>query len=180
MEQEESTRGGGAGKYYIESARAELAITRAITDTNPGSAPTVFDMVLKYLGAHKMCLYAWDDAEQKYKTVDIFGKDKVDIRLKHLNDEDERYFRYVNEYGFLQMDNINNLDTMDKKRFHMYLEDNVGSTMEILSQSEDKTCRVLICFDIYKPARTFQPHKIVFAIMVAKLISHALYSKIEA
>ncbi len=180
VEQEESERSTASGKYYMEGALSEMNIMKAIIHKEPNYIEKALYMLMEYITVHKICVYQWNSKTKKFATSYIIGKDEVDIRLKHLNDSAEDYLKYMNAYDFLHLDNVNNLDTMDKKRFHMYLEDNVASTLEILCKSEDEKCKVLICLDIYKPSRTFQAQKIVFAIMAAKLISHELFCTIEA
>ena len=179
IEQKENERSTASGKYYMEGALSEMNIMSAIIHKEDDYIEKSLYMLMEYMTVHKICVYTWNAETKSYKTEYIIGKDEVDIRLKHLNDASENYLKYLNAYGFLHLDNINNLDTMDKDRFHMYLEDNVASTLEILCKSHDEKERVLICLDIYKPSRTFQAQKIVFALMAAKLISHELYSTIE-
>ena len=179
IEREKSVRSTASGKYYMEGALSEMNIMGAIIHKGPDYIEKALYMLMEYLTVHKICVYSWNEEKKIFETSFILGKDEKDIRLKHLNNPGEDYLKYLNAYDFLHLDNVNNLDTMDKERFHMYLEDNVASTLEILCKSEDEKAKVLICLDIYKPARTFQANKIVFAIMAAKLISHELFCTME-
>lgn len=180
IEQKENERSTASGKYYMEGALSEMKIMDAIIHKGPDYIEKSLYMLMEYITVHKICVYQWSSKTKKFKTCCIIGKDEIDIRLKHLNDKKENYLKYLNDYDFLHLDNVNNLDTMDKDRFHMYLEDNIASTLEILCSSEDKNKKILICLDIYKPSRTFQAQKIVFAIMASKLISHELFCTMEA
>ena len=179
IEQKESERSTASGKYYMEGALSEINIMNEIIHKEPNYIEKALYMLMEYITVHKICVYQWNNKSKIFETSYIIGKDDVDIRLKHLNDRNEDYLKYLNAYDFLHLDNVNNLDTMDKDRFHMYLEDNVASTLEILCKSDDGKAKVLICLDIYKPSRTFQAQKIVFAIMAAKLISHELFCTIK-
>ena len=180
VEQEENERSTASGKYYMEGALSEMNIMGAIIHKGADYIEKALYMLMEYITVHKICVYQWSRKSNAFTKAYIIGKDEVDIRLKHLNDKKENYLKYMNAYDFLHLDNVNNLDTMDKDRFHMYLQDNIASTLEILCKSEDEKKKVLICLDIYKPSRTFQAQKIVFAIMAAKLISQELFCTMEA
>ena len=179
IEQQESERNTTSGKFYMESALSEMSIMSAIIHKKPDYIEKSLDMLLEYMTVHKISVYTWSTAKKQWQTAYILGKDENDIRLPFLNDTEEDFFKYFNAYHFFHMDNINNLDTMDKEKFHMYLNGNVSSTLEILQQAEDSDKKTLICLDIYKPARTLPKHKIVFAITAATLISQELSSTME-
>ncbi|MBQ6780965.1 MAG: GGDEF domain-containing protein [Treponema sp.] len=179
--QEESARSTASGKFYMEGALSEMGIIREIYNKNDADhIEKSLYMLAEYLTVHKVCIYIQRENEKEFKKAYILGVNDIDIRLAHLNNPDEDYFKYLNAYNFLYLDNVNNLDTMDKNRFYMYQENNIASTLEILCTCDDNKSKALVCFDIYKPSHTFQTHKIVFAIMAAKLISHELCSTIQA
>lgn len=179
IEQQESERNTVSGKFYMESALSEMSILHAIIHKEPDYIEKSLEMLLEYMTVHKIGVYTWSEAQKRWQTAYILGKDENDIRSAYLNDTEIDFFKYFNAYHFFHMDNINNLDTMDKDKFHMYLNGNVSSTLEILWQNEDSGKKTLVCLDIYKPARTLPKHKIVFAIMAAKLISQELSSTME-
>lgn len=177
IERQQSDRNTVSGKVYMESALAEMSILGAIMHKEPGYIEKSLEMLREYMTVHKIAVYTQCGAELPWQTAYVLGKNDHDIRIDYLNSPKNDFFVYFNDYHFFHMDNINNLDTMDKKKFHMYLNDNVASTLEILWQDGER--KVLVCLDIYKPARTLPRHTIVFALMTTKLISQGIFATME-
>lgn len=179
IERQQSERNTSSGKFYMESALSELGILNTISSKEPDAIEKSLEMLREYMTVHKIAVYIRHDATSQWQTRFVLGTNNHDIRIDYLNDPKNDFFIYFNAYHFFHMDNINNLDTMDKNKFHMYLNDNVASTLEILWQAEDSGRQALICLDIYKPARTMPRHTIVFAIMITKLISQEIFSTMK-
>ena len=119
-----------------------------------------------FLQVHKMTVFKYDGLA--YNIAYSSGHDDVNFRQHNLGAD---YFKYFNDYDFFQADNINVFDTVDKEKYDMYLTDKVSSTLEVLCRKEDGTPDILVCYDVFKPARTFPKQKIVFGIMVARILS---------
>ena len=153
-----------SGQFFRESADKEIEILRLLG--NAGGADDVrrvLEKTLAYMGVTKISVYGAD-----LKPLFIVGKDDTDARSGSFDDE---YFKFFNECGFLHLDNTNVLDTMDKHRFELYQKNGIASALEIKANGADGRFKLLVCYDIYKPARTFAKEKIVFAIVLASLIA---------
>lgn len=159
------------GQAITSEALSELAIIQMIQGHTPNYIRIVFEMLLEYMQVHRITLFKKNE-EKKWERVFISGNDVIsEPRLKYLK---RGYFKYFNSYDFLHMDNINAFDTLDKTRFHMYLSDTIASTLEILIRDSEGMEKALICFDVFKPARTFRKSKVVFALMISKLLANEL------
>ena len=160
-----------SGKTYAESVDAELEIL-AMLDRYRGKTKKsaliekLIPKLTALLQVHKMTVFKYDGSA--YNIAYSSGHDDVNFRQHKLSDN---YFKYFNAYDFFQADNINVFDTVDKERYDMYLTDKVSSTLEVLCRNEDGRPNILVCYDVFKPARTFPKQKIVFGIMVARLLS---------
>lgn len=156
-----------SGQFYLESAKTEIEILSLLNKKNSAeNTRLMLQKTLEYVNVTKISVY-----DKDLKPLFIIGKDDIDARRDYF---DDKYFKFFNECGFLHLDNTNVLDTLDKHRFELYLKNNIASTLEIKVKDKYENFKALICFDIYKPARTFAKEKIVFAIMIAKLITNNL------
>ncbi len=160
-----------SGKSYAESVDTELEILALISTYKAKAKKTVLveKLVLKltaFLQVHKMTVFKYDGIA--YNIAYSSGHDDINFRQRKLSDD---YFKYFNAYDFFQADNINVFDTVDKEKYDMYLTDKVSSTLEVLCKNEDGKPNILVCYDVFKPARTFPKQKIVFGIMVARILS---------
>ncbi len=149
-----------SGKFFTECAKCEEDILTSLDNKTPEGFKKTMHLLIKYLDVSKITIY-----DSKLKLKFIAGSDPKDFRSVHFSDN---YFQYFNEYGYLLLDNTNALDTIDKSKYDMYLSESIGSTFEILCKSKTGKIQGLICFDIYKPARTFDKAKIIFSLMIAK------------
>lgn len=153
------------GQLYHESSSNELEILSLLSSKKNGSVKSAVDKLLEYMQVSKITVY-----DKKFKLFYVTGKDSFDYRSERLQNKD--FFNHYNQYGFYHLDNTNILDSIDGKLYSLYSEPKISSTLEILCKDEKDNIKGLVCFDIYRPARTFQKDKITFALVAAKLISN--------
>ncbi len=160
------------GQAVMTEALSEVAILQYLQNKGPNYLRLTFEMLVEFMQVHRISLFRKNPETKKWELDFISGSDgNSEPRLKCLK---RGYFKYFNSYGFLHMDNVNALDTLDKTRFNMYLSDNIASTLEILIRDSEGVERALICFDVFKPARTFQKTKVIYALMISKLLANEL------
>ena len=160
-----------SGKRYAESVETEISILHMLSVYKLGEKKNqlienLIPKLTDFLQVHKMTVFKYDGLA--YNIAYSSGHDDVNFRQHNLGAD---YFKYFNDYDFFQADNINVFDTVDKEKYDMYLTDKVSSTLEVLCRKEDGTPDILVCYDVFKPARTFPKQKIVFGIMVARILS---------
>ncbi len=157
-----------SGEFYASSSEKELEITeRLIKNTvSPAELKSVLDLLVDYLSVHTINVY-----DRDLKLVFQAGKEMLDIRNDYF---DSKYFAFFNDYGFCHLDNTNVLNSLDKRKFEMFLSVNISTTLEVICNDENGARRAFVCFDIYKPARTFSKEKLIFALLAAKLIAKHL------
>jgi len=154
-----------SGQLFKTEADFQLKILDSLNSKN-FVLGDVLNMLLEYTNVS--CITLYDKNFNVFKTA---GKFIEDFRKEFFKKD---YFKYYNQLGYLHLDNVNVFDTLSKETFDMYLKVNVASTLEIkLKDKEGKDCG-LICFDVYKPARTFPKEKIIFALMCAQIISEKI------
>ena len=150
-----------SGKYFVDIFNNEHEITNLLAAKKRDNL-RLNQAILDYFGVDKFTVY-----DEKLNLVISAGKDDVNFRRDYIHNKD--YFKYINSYGFLVMDNTNVLDTIDKEKYDMYLSDNISSTIEIFRKDKHDKFAGLICLDKYKPAKTFTNEQILFALHLAKL-----------
>ena len=169
MQNEDAAKHIQSGKTYAEHVDAEMQILTVLSARAPDMLATVSPLLLSYLEVHKMTVYRYDGSA--YKLLHTSGKDDVTFRKDRLTDD---YFTYFNGYDFFQSDNLLVFDTIDKEKLNLYKANNVASTLEVLCRDDAGNPLALVCYDVFKPARTFPRQKIVFGILAAKLLAKGL------
>ncbi len=155
--EEEQTK-KSTGEIYMNIAHGAYELLTKLRETD--NFLPLFDEIQKYGQVSRITYY-----DKNKKMLYTTAEDLKDIRKPYLKNED--YYKYYNKSGFLLMDNVNALDTLDKSFFDMYLKNNIASTLEI-----DMKDKGLLCFDVYKPARTFKDYQILFFLNVAEVIKN--------
>ncbi|MCR4823514.1 MAG: GGDEF domain-containing protein [Treponema sp.] len=169
MQNEETVHHVNSGKIYSENADKSLEILTIIKEAKEGFLSKVIPLLLDYMGVHKITIYKYE--EGKYVQFYTSGYEDIKFRDDKLN---ENYFKYFNSYGFLHIDNLNVFDTIDREKFNMYRSDKVTSTLEVCCKNKDGSPKILMCYDVFRPAQTFPPLKIEFGIMAARVIANEL------
>ena len=163
-----------SGHYYGESSDREAEILKTLFEcdgrNNDQKIQSAVEALAEYIQVNKVTVYKKQGEKfvLKNESERLLQKTQAphgDFRQKFFSQD---YFRYFNESDFLHLDNTGVLDALDKKKYLMYMEEAISSTIEM------KTENALVCYDIYKPARTFPKEKIIFALLTAKLISERL------
>ena len=154
-----------SGELYQKSAETELAIIQMLSEKKTTQIPEALYKIVKYMQLSKISLY-----DKNLKLAYIEGIDKLDMRRNYF---DEKYFCFFNNCNYLHLDNTNIFSTISRKHYEMYTNNDIASTLEVLIK-DGKENVAFVCFDIYKPARTFSKDKLVFALMVAKLLAESI------
>lgn len=123
----------------------------------------MFSLLSKYLGVDKITIY-----DSNYDLKKIYGDESKEPRKNFI--KKDNYFKYYNSFGYFLMDNTNILDTLDKEKYDMYLSDNIATSLEVLKYDNSGNVLGLICFDKYKPAKTFKEDKVKFALFICGLL----------
>lgn len=158
------------GNVLMESALAELEIMSAFLTEKDDNISTALEMLLNYMKVHTITVYKWDG--NSFSNQFAVGKTDKDNRKDFINKS--YYFRNYNKSNFLHLDSTTVLDTVDRELFLMYVNAGINSTIEVLCKDERGENKALVCYDIYKPARTFETHKVVFALAAARLLSEKI------
>lgn len=158
------------GTQLMECADAEIAIMRTFLQKEEGYIKKMLEMLLDYMGVHCISVYTWHDS--KIENPYVVGRREEDFRINRLSDP--VYFRNFNSSNFLHMDSTTVLDTVDRENFRMYATADINSTIEVLCKDENGANKVLVCFDIYRPARTFEQSRVVFALIASRLLGETL------
>lgn len=167
LEDERNENKISSGELYYDAANMELEILYIVKNKKGKFIQNAIDKLVKCLQVSKISLY-----DSKLNPIYISGKDSNDYRAEFL--KDNNYFSIFNKFGYLHMDNTNVLLSIDEKRYALYVNNKIASTIEVLCKDENGKRKALICYDIYRPAQTFSKDKITFALMVAKLISNCI------
>ena len=150
------------GQLYNDAAEAEYEIVTAIQNIKKGDdIKPVLEMLAEYLGLNSITIYGKD-----LKLFCATGDKNQNFREEALKKAD--YFSFFNHFGYLHLDNTNVLDSTAQEKFSLYTNNSIGSTLEVLC-GEGKE-KVLFCFDVFKPARTFPKEKITFMLMISRMI----------
>ncbi len=159
-----------SGKFFFDCVNLELEILNKIQKLDGSKKEAVYEvlnLMISYLQISKITIY-----DKDFKLLYLAGVDEVNSREDYVK-RTSNYFKLFNEYSFLHLDNTNVLNSIDGDRYDLYRFTNISSTIEVLVK--DKNCRnLLICYDLYKPARTFKKDKITFALLIARKLSEIL------
>lgn len=167
MQSERNENKISSGELYFDAANEELEILQLLKSRKSAKIKKVLEKLAAYIPVSKVSLY-----DSNLKPLYIVGKDDKDYRSEYLKDTD--YFSFYNKFGYLHMDNTNVLSSVDEKRYALYVDNEIASTIEVLCKDDAGKIQSLICYDIYRPAQTFAKDKITFALTAAKLISNCL------
>lgn len=153
-----------SGQLYNEDAEKEYKILKAIRDRkSEDDIKPILKMLIDYLAISKITIY---NSELKYACS--AGKDKEDFRKDALHKSD--YFEFFNKFGYLHLDNTNVLASVEQRKYSIYRDNNIATTLEVLCFDENKNRKGLVCYDVYRPATTFPKEKIVFMLVITKMI----------
>lgn len=167
MQSERNENKIASGEIYFDAAQAELEIIQLLNEKKSGYIEKALEKMASYIPASKVSLYDSD-----LKPLCIVGNDKKDFRSAYFSDAN--YFSFYNKFGYLHLDNTNVLGSIDEKRYALYVDSGIASTIEVLCKDNAGKIKSLVCYDIYRPAQTFAKDKITFALTAAKLISNCL------
>ena len=160
-----------AGMFYNADADAQRQILDLMYTDCKKNLSTILEKMCAYMEVSQISLYK-TDVDGNFELALHTGK-RHEFRTTYLNTFKDEYFYHFNSYNFLHLDNTTNLDTVDKRLHSMYAGNNVSSIIEYAAKDENENITALICYDIYKPARTFAKEKVVFAILVAKFLTNS-------
>lgn len=160
-----------AGMFYNADADAQRQILDLMYTDCKKNLSTILEKMCAYMEVSQISLYK-TDVDGNFELAIHTGK-RHEFRTTYLNTFKDEYFYHFNSYNFLHLDNTTNLDTVDKRLHSMYAGNNVSSIIEYAAKDENENITALICYDIYKPARTFAKEKVVFAILVAKFLTNS-------
>lgn len=171
VSQKKNENAVSSGKFFMDNATAELEILRMFAERKKSSTKKAVSLLRAYMNVDKITVYGTD----KKVALMVCAKrsDKSEVRSRFF---DDAYFAFFNNYNFLHIDNTTVLSSIDSKRYAMYSSDKIASIIEVFCTSEDGEKKSLICYDVYRPARTFSKEKVTFAIMAAKLIARNLFA----
>lgn len=167
LENERNENKISSGQFYHDAAEAELSILRTLRNKKGDFIKDALEQLAGYIQVSKISVY-----DSNLKPLYIVGKDSNEYRSDFL--KDKNYFLIFNKFGYLHMDNTNVLISIDEKRCSLYMNNDIASTIEVLCKDENGKIKSLVCFDIYRPAQTFQKDKITFALTLSKLISNCI------
>ena len=125
-------------------------------------------MLREHLQISKITIY-----DENFDVTYIVGADSIDVRGKYIK-SNKHYFQIFNKYGFFHQNNTNVLGSIDGDRYDMYRNANIASILEVLAKDKKGNPRLLICFDLYKPGRSFVRDEVSFALLVARKLSEIL------
>lgn len=158
------------GKFFMDCVNSEIEILEKFChckESDKNAIYEILNLLIGYLQISKVTIY-----DKDFNLLYLAGIDEVDSRGEYLKTAKD-YFKLFNEFGFLHLDNTNVLNSINGERYAFYRATNISSTIEIrLKNKNDED--ILICYDLYKPARTFKRDKITFALLVARKLSEIL------
>lgn len=167
MQSERNENKISSGELYYDAANEELEILNLLKSRKQDKIKKVLEKLAAYIPASKVSLY-----DSNLKPLYIVGKDDKDYRSEYL--KDSNYFSFYNKFSYLHLDNTNVLGSIDERRYSLYVDNGIASTIEVLCKDDADKIKSLICYDIYRPAQTFAKDKITFALAAAKLLSNCL------
>ena len=160
-----------SGQFYDENVSKKLEILNLlskVTKDKPASIKKLLKILREHLQISKITIY-----DKHFDVSYIVGVDSNDLRGDYIKTH-KNYFQIFNKYGFFHQNNTNVLGSIDGDRYDMYRNANIASILEILSKDKKGNPRLLICFDLYKPGRSFVRDEVSFALLVARKLSEIL------
>lgn len=153
-----------SGQLYSESSEKEYKILEMIRDSkNEDDIKPILELLVDYLSISKITIY---NSALKYACS--AGKDKGDFRKDALQNAD--YFEFFNKFGYLHLDNTNVLASVEQRKYSIYRDNNIATTLEVLCFDENGNRKGLVCYDVYRPATTFPKEKIIFMLVITKML----------
>lgn len=148
-----------SGQLYNEAADDVFEILKAIHEKkSKNELQQILQKLVDYLGISTIMVY--DSTHKLYCSA---GRTEKNFREKAL--KQENYFSFFNKFDYLHLDNTNVLDSVSQEKYVFYQENCISSTLEVLCNK-----KTLICFDVFKPAKTFPKERIIFMLVVARLL----------
>ena len=160
-----------SGQFYEENVSKKLEILNLlskVTKDKPASIKKLLKNLREHLQISKITIY-----DKHFDVSYIVGVDSKDLRGDYIKTH-KNYFQIFNKYGFFHQNNTNVLGSIDGDRYDMYRNANIASILEILSKDKKGNPRLLICYDLYKPGRSFLRDEVSFALLVARKLSEIL------
>ncbi|MBQ8678561.1 MAG: GGDEF domain-containing protein [Treponema sp.] len=160
-----------SGQFYEENVSKKLEILNLLSKVKkdkPASIKKLLEMLREHLQISKITIY-----DENFDVTYIVGADSIDVRGKYIK-SNKHYFQIFNKYGFFHQNNTNVLGSIDGDRYDMYRNANIASILEVLAKDKKDNPRLLICFDLYKPGRSFVRDEVSFALLVARKLSEIL------
>ena len=160
-----------SGQFYDENVNKKLEILNLLSKVKkdkPASIKKLLEMLREHLQISKITIY-----DENFDVTYIVGADSIDVRGKYIK-SNKHYFQIFNKYGFFHQNNTNVLGSIDGDRYDMYRNANIASILEVLAKDKKGNPRLLICFDLYKPGRSFVRDEVSFALLVARKLSEIL------
>ena len=160
------------GKFYDDNVNEKIEILDSlakISKDDKDSIKNLLELLRLHLQLSKITVY-----DKNFEVLYMVGLDEKELRSQYINSHKNHYFTIFNEYDFLHLNNTNVLGSIDSERYDMYRSANIASILEVLFRDENKNPRLMICFDLYKPGRSFVRDEVSFALMVARKLSEIL------
>ncbi|WP_296321894.1 GGDEF domain-containing protein [Treponema sp. UBA3813] len=160
-----------SGQFYDENVSKKLEILNLLSKVKkdkPASIKKLLEMLREHLQISKITIY-----DENFDVTYIVGADSIDVRGKYIK-SNKHYFQIFNKYGFFHQNNTNVLGSIDGDRYDMYRNANISSILEVLAKDKKGNPRLLICYDLYKPGRSFVRDEVSFALLVARKLSEIL------
>ena len=153
-----------SGQLYSEDAEKEYKILKMIRDSkNEDDIKPILKMLVDYLSVSTITIY---NSALKYACS--AGKGKEDFRKDALQRSD--YFEFFNKFGYLHLDNTNVLASLEQRKYSIYRNNSIATTLEVLCFDENGCRKGLVCYDVYRPATTFPKEKIIFMLVITKML----------
>lgn len=161
-----------SGKFYDDNVNEKIEILDSlakIKKDDQDSIKNLLEMLRVHIQLSKITIY-----DRDFNALYMVGSDSKEIRSQYINTHKSHYFSIFNEYDFLHLNNTNVLGSIDSERYDMYRSANIASILEVFFRDENNLPRLLICFDLYKPGRSFLRDEVSFALIVARKLSEIL------
>ena len=149
-----------SGKLFHEKSVYEGKILESLYEKK--DYKLALELLYEYVGVNQITLYD----SLLIPILKLGGPKNIREELLKKND----YFKFLNKYDYFMLDNTNILDTIDKVRFRMYSQNQIGSTLEIVNRDNEGEVAGMIVFDKLKPSKTFDRSKLSFLLTVSKKI----------
>ena len=122
----------------------------------------VLENIRKFLNVDKVSVYKYNK-----RMYSIGLNTDIDERIEFIFKDE--YKSHLNEYDYMIADNTNYLDALDRKRYDIYLKEKIGSTLEVAHKENNKIIGY-VCYDVFKPARTFDRRHITFIVFLSRIL----------